>query len=120
MSGCEKDAQTELEIMWTNQHGTGPKTDDRVETQVILQYMCQPYPSGKVSDINKDFERHTIRNGGNRNTQNFRQDEREDRVTRTALGLHEPFHHYNSLLRRIRNKGIHRTHLYPYLQTHCC
>ena len=120
MSGCEKDAQTELEIMWTNQHGTGPKTDDRVETQVILQYMCQPYPSGKVSDINKDFERHTIRNGGNRNTQKLRQDEREDRVTRTALGLHEPFHHYNSLLRRIRNKGIHRTHLYPYLQTHCC
>jgi len=106
MSGCEKDAQTELEIMWTNQHGTGPLTDDRVETQVILQYMCQPYPSGKVTDINNDFQRHTIRNGGNRNTQNFRLDDREDRQAIINRGLHEPFHHYNTMLRRIRNKGL--------------
>jgi len=119
MSGCEKDAQTELEIMWTNQHGTGPLTDDRVETQVILQYMCQPYPSGKVTDINNDFQRHTIRNGGNRNTQNFRLDDREDRQAVINRGLHEPFHHYNTMLRRIRNKGISRTSFYPYPQTHC-
>ena len=119
MSGCEKDAQTELEIMWTNQHGTGPKTNDRVETQVILQYMCQPYPSGKVTNINRDFQRHTIRNGGNRNTQIFRQDQREDRVVMKTRGLHEPYHYYNSLLRRIRNKGIPRTSFYPYTQAHC-
>ena len=37
MGGCHKKAKTEVEIMWTNQHGTGPKTDDRVESQVILR-----------------------------------------------------------------------------------
>ena len=105
MSSCEKDAQTELEIMWTNQHGTGPLTHDRVETQVILQYMCQAYPSGSVSDI-KDFKLHTLRNGGNRNTQIFRLDDREDRVTRKDRGLHEPYQYYNTMMRRIRNKGI--------------
>ena len=120
MSGCEKGAETELEIMWTNQHGTGPLTNDRVETQVILQYMCQPYPSGKVSDINEDFQLYTIRNGGNRNTQSFRQDDREDRSPRKDRGLHEPFHYYNTYIRRTRNKGIPRTIFYPYPQTHYC
>lgn len=65
MSDCDKDAApTEVNIMWTNQHGTGPLTDDRVETQVILQYMCQPFSKEKVTDINADFDYHTIRNGG--------------------------------------------------------
>ncbi|KAL9983515.1 hypothetical protein ACROYT_G005699 [Oculina patagonica] len=106
MSGCEKDAQTELEIMWTNQHGTGPKTDDRVESQVILQYMCQAYPSGKVTDVNQDFLLHTIRNGGNRNTQPFRLNEREDRLIKKDRGLHEPKEYYNAYMRRERNKGL--------------
>ncbi len=105
MSGCEKDAQTELEIMWTNQHGTGPKTDDRVETQVILQYMCQAYPSGKVTDINKDFLLHTIRNGENRNAQIFRLNDRESRFIKKDRGLHEPKEYYNANIRRERNKG---------------
>ena len=105
MSGCEKDGQTELEIMWTNQHGTGPKTDDRVETQVILQYMCQAYPSGKVTNINTDFLLHTIRNGGNRNTQPFRNNDREDRLIKKDRGLHEPKEYYNVYMRRERNKG---------------
>lgn len=39
MSGCDAKAKTEVEIMWTNQHGTGPKTGDIVESQAILQYM---------------------------------------------------------------------------------
>ena len=105
MSGCDKNAATELEIMWTNQHGTGPKTDDRVETQVILQYMCQPYPKGVVNDINKDFALHTIRNGGNRNTQRFNKDQREDRQIRRDVGLNEPKEYYNAYVRRERNKG---------------
>lgn len=107
MSGCDKNAPTEVEIMWTNQHGTGPKTDDRVETQVILQYMCQAYLPGKmeVKDINKDFQLHTIRNGGNRNTQTFRKDQREDRQIRKDRGLHEPKEYYNAYVRRERNKG---------------
>lgn len=107
MSGCDKNAPTEVEIMWTNQHGTGPKTDDRVETQVILQYMCQAYLPGKmeVKDINRDFQLHTIRNGGNRNTQTFRKDQREDRQIRKDRGLHEPKEYYNAYVRRERNKG---------------
>ncbi|CAH3197136.1 unnamed protein product [Porites evermanni] len=108
MSGCDKNAPTEVEIMWTNQHGTGPKTDDRVETQVILQYMCQAYLPGKmeVKDINKDFQLHTIRNGGNRNTQTFRKDLREDQQIRKDRGLHEPKEYYNAYVRRERNKGL--------------
>ncbi|KAJ7333542.1 hypothetical protein OS493_017080 [Desmophyllum pertusum] len=106
MSGCEKDSQTELEIMWTNQHGTGPKTDDRVETQVILQYMCQAFPSGQVKDINKDFQLHTIRNGGNRNQQGFNENAAESRQIRTDRGLHEPKEYYNVYVRRERNKGL--------------
>jgi len=106
MSGCDKNAATELEIMWTNQHGTGPKTDDKVETQVILQYMCQPYSKGEVKDINKDFELHTIRNGGNRNAQSFSKDQREDRLIRKDRGLNEPKEYYNAYVRRERNKGL--------------
>ena len=105
MSGCGKNAATEVEIMWTNQHGTGPKTDDRVETQAILQYMCQPYSKGVVNDINEDFALHTIRNGGKRNTQRFRKDRREDRLIRRGVGLHEPKEYYNAYVRRERNKG---------------
>ena len=36
MNGCEDKAKTEVEIMRTNQHGTGPKADDRVEIQVTV------------------------------------------------------------------------------------
>ena len=36
MSGCDEKAKTEVEIMWTNQHGTGPKTDDRVDIGIKL------------------------------------------------------------------------------------
>ena len=79
MSSCHDTARTEVEVMWTNQHGTGPKTDDRVESQVILQYMCQPYPEGKMAsiDTNTELEYHTIRNGETRNTQRFRNGHRE-------------------------------------------
>ena len=107
MSGCDSKAETEVEIMWTNQHGTGPKTDDRVESQVILQYMCQPYPEGNMtsSDVNKEFEYHTIRNGQNRNTQRFWYGRSEKFYVRKDVGLHEPFNYYQSYFRRERNKG---------------
>ena len=105
MSGCGKEAKTELEIMWTNQHGTGPKTDDRVDTQVILQYMCQPFSKLKVTDVNKDFKLYTIRNGGNRNTQRFNVNQREDRLIKKDRGLHEPKEYYHAYVRRDRNKG---------------
>jgi len=66
MGGCQPKGKSEVEIMWTNQHGTGLKTDDRVETQVILQYMCQAYPEGEMAtnEVNREFEHHTIRNAG--------------------------------------------------------
>ena len=107
MSGCDVKAKTEVEIMWTNQHGTGPKTDDRVETQVILQYMCQPYPEGKMAtaDVNKEFEYHTIRNGQAINTQGFANGARENAYIRRDFGLHEPANYYQSYFRRERNKG---------------
>ena len=107
MSGCHDNAKTEVEIMWTNQHGTGPKTDDRVETQIILQYMCQPYPEGKMvsSDVNKAFEFHTIRNGQALTTQRFTNGGRENQYIRRDYGLHEPVNYYQAYYRRERQKG---------------
>ena len=107
MSGCDEKSNTEVEVMWTNQHGTGPLTDDRVETQVILQYMCQKYPKGNMStaDVNKEFDFHTIRNGQRINTQNFNDGKREAEYIRKDMGLHEPASYYNAYVRRDRNKG---------------
>lgn len=106
MSDCDKDAApTEVNIMWTNQHGTGPLTDDRVETQVILQYMCQPFSKEKVTDINADFDYHTIRNGGNSQTQLFNTRRKESLLIKKDRGLHEPKEYYHAYLRRGRNTG---------------
>ena len=111
MSGCHERARTEIEIMWTNQHGTGPKTDDRVETQVILQYMCQPYPDQMFTDVNKqldfdDYEYHTIRNGKNQHAQSYSSStEAENAHVNKEYGLHEPYHYYVAYRRRQRNKG---------------
>ncbi|KAL9983516.1 hypothetical protein ACROYT_G005700 [Oculina patagonica] len=108
MSGCDAKAKSEVEIMWTNQHGTGPKTDDRVETQVILQYMCQPYPEGKMATNNvfNEFEYHTIRNGQTLTTQAFANGARENAYIRHDRGLHEPANYYQAYFRRERNKGL--------------
>ena len=105
MSGCEEDAKTEVEIMWTNQHGTGPKSEDIVESQIILQYMCQPYPQGNVTDINEDFQLYTIRNGAQRTTQRFSISMQESRVIEKDRGLHEPLAYYRSYRHRDGNKG---------------
>ena len=107
MGGCDPKVKTEVEIMWTNQHGTGPKTDDRVETQVILQYMCQAYPEGEMAtnDVNKEFKYHTIRNGQTLNTQGFTNGGRENTYIRKDRGLHEPANYYQTYIRRERNKG---------------
>nr|XP_058959344.1 protein DD3-3-like isoform X1 [Pocillopora verrucosa] len=108
MSGCDAKAKTEVDIMWTNQHGTGPGTNDMVETQVILQYMCQPYPQGKMAtnDVNKEFEYHTIRNGQTLTTQSFSKNARENAYIRRDRGLHEPANYYQAYYRRERNKGL--------------
>ena len=113
MSGCGKEAKTEVEIMWTNQHGTGPKTDDRVESQIILQYMCQDfpeekYPGGKLphnADVNREFNHYTIRNGQALNTQPFVDRRSESQQNNRHFGLHEPHYYYQSYYRRERNKG---------------
>ena len=97
MSGCNADANTEVEIMWTNQHGTGPLSDGQVESQVTLQYMCQ--------EDSKEFNYHTIRNGRTLATQNFREGLAERFVATTDRGLHEPFGYYNAYEGRERNKG---------------
>ena len=74
MSGYDDKAATEVEIMWTNQHGTGKQSDRFVESQDILQYTCQGFPDGGVplTNINTLFQYHTIRNGGTSSTQTFR------------------------------------------------
>ena len=105
MSGCEKDAKTELEIMWTNQHGTGPETNHIVESQIILQYMCQPFPQGKVKNIKDDFQLYTIRNGGNSEKQEFGTKKPEKDLIKKEIGLHEPKEYYHAYVRRDRNKG---------------
>ena len=113
MSGCGKEAKTEVEIMWTNQHGTGPKTDDRVESQIILQYLCQDfpeekYPGGKLphnADVNREFKHYTIRNGQALNTQPFVDRRSESQQNNRHFGLHEPHYYYQSYYRRERNKG---------------
>ena len=98
MSSCNG-AQTEVKIMWTNQHGTGPDTNDIVKSQVILQYMCQ-----KDKDI-KDFEYHRIRNGKNHERQDFSDRDPEKDKVKDDRGLQEPFHFYQANERRDRNRG---------------
>ena len=107
MSGFNDEAKTEVEIMWTNQHGTGKQADHFVESQVILQYMCQEFADGEVplANINTQFEYHTIRNGGTSSTQRFTANQRESSYVKLTLGLHEPYNYYQSYLRRERNKG---------------
>ncbi|KAM7428989.1 hypothetical protein ABFA07_020090 [Porites harrisoni] len=108
MGGCD-DSTTEVDIMWTNQHGTGKKADHFVESQVILQYMCQEFPDGEVplTNINTQFEYHTIRNGGTSGTQTFNKNNKENSDVKLTLGLHEPYNYYQSYLRRERNKGLY-------------
>ena len=107
MSGCHTKAKTEVDIMWTNQHGTGPKTDDMVESQIILQYMCQPFPEGKMvtSNVFHEFEYHTIRNGQTITSQAFSNGASERTYIRQDRGLHEPANYYQAYIRRERNKG---------------
>ena len=107
MSGCSSHVKTEVDIMWTNQHGTGPKTDDRVETQVILQYMCQPFPGGKMptGNVDTDYEYHTIRNGQTSASNTFADQSQESSQISKQNGLHEPYNYYQAYYRRYRNKG---------------
>ena len=117
MSGCSTRTKSVLDVMWTNQHGTGPKTDDRVETQIILQYMCQPYPEGKMAtaDVNREFKHHTIRNGQLINQQTFKVGARENSYIRRDFGLHEPVNYYEAYYRRERHKSNFLLHVYPVL-----
>ncbi|KAJ7333536.1 hypothetical protein OS493_017073 [Desmophyllum pertusum] len=114
MGGCSADVKSEVEIMWTNQHGTGLKTDDRVESQVILQYMCQEFPdykfpNGELPDkanVFTLFALNTIRNGQLGTTQGFTNGQRENLFIKNDRGLHEPSNYYQSYIRRDRNKGL--------------
>ena len=96
--------------MWTNQHGTGPKTDDMVDTQVILQYMCQDFPEerfpdGKMTSASKDFQLHTIRNGVTKTQNGYHPSYPETSYVSTSYGVHEPYYYYNTYYTRERNKG---------------
>ena len=103
--------------MWTNQHGAGPKTDDRVETQVILQYMCQPFLDGKMptGDVDADYEYHTIRNGQTATSNTFADQSPESHQISKHNGLHELYNYYQAYYRRYRNKGKISVSLSPSL-----
>ena len=58
-----------------------------------------------TSDVNKEFEYHTIRNGQTLTTQGFANGARENTYIRKDRGLHEPAHYYQAYFRRERNKG---------------
>ena len=111
MSECGKDAKkTEVEIMWTNQHGTGRKANDMVESQVILQYMCQDFPEqrfpdGKITSASSAFQLHTIRNGQTKTQQGFHISYPETSYISKSYGLHEPYYYYRTYYVRERNKG---------------
>ena len=108
MSGCYDKARTEVEIMWTNQHGTGQAADHYVDSQVILQYMCQPFPDGEkpITDVNSQFKFDTIRNGQTSGIQAFASSHQEATKVSKTRGIHEPYNFYQSYNRRERNKGI--------------
>ena len=108
MSGCYDKARTEVEIMWTNQHGTGQVADHYVDSQVILQYMCQPFLDGEkpLTDVNSQFKWDTIRNGETNQQPSFSAGNQESSVKNLKThGIHEPHNFYQSYNRRERNKG---------------
>ena len=98
MSGSKENAKTEVEIMWTNQHGTGTESADIVESQIILQYMCQEVTESKYKYPN-------IRNGEERDKQNFNAGSQGNNEVKMERGLHEPLEYYRTYQRRERNKG---------------
>ena len=98
MSGSKENAKTEVEIMWTNQHGTGTESADIVESQIILQYMCQEVTESKYKYPN-------IRNGEERDKQSFNAGSQENNEVKMERGLHEPLEYYRTYRRRERNKG---------------
>ena len=108
MSGCYDRASTEVEIMWTNQHGTGQAANHLVNSQVILQYMCQPFPDGEkpLFDINSQFKFDTVRNGQTSQVPPFTPSHQESSKAAKTYGIHEPYNFYQSYNRRERNKGI--------------
>ena len=101
MNGCDAKAGSEVEIEQDQ------RPDDRVQSQVILPYMCQPYPEGKMtsSDVKKEFQYHTIRNGQTITTQHFTNGGVESSYIRMDRGLHEPANNYQAYIRRKRSKG---------------
>ena len=108
MSGCYDKARTEVEIMWTNQHGTGQAADHFVDSQVILQYMCQPFPDGEkpLTNVNSQFKFDTVRNGDKTTEQPFSSSKAERSLVKKDHGIHEPYNFYQSYNRRERNKGM--------------
>lgn len=94
----------EVAVLKGDNDGTGELRGD----EGTLQFMCQPYPREKMvsSNVNLEYEFHTIRNGQSSTGQvAFKDGASEARYINRGLGLHEPAQYYQAYHRRKRNPG---------------
>ncbi|KAJ7333540.1 hypothetical protein OS493_017077 [Desmophyllum pertusum] len=102
---------------WTNQHGSGGNdvtNPHKMNSDVVLQYMCQWVPGQNKPNGDVD----TLRNGENTNTPKFTATNKKDAESEadykkrkngnmdTARGLHESWEWYDKCKRRERNNGL--------------
>jgi len=105
--------KTILEVEWTNQHGCGDINGEGGDAQkrycdLVFQYMCQD----DVDEVD-DFDRDTIRNGDDTDSQDFskpRSDDEDDDDKRNNVkidrGLHETWDWYKRCYLREANGGL--------------
>lgn len=107
-----KNSSSFLTIEWTNQHGCGgcPRKLQKVNCNLVLQFMCQPN-DGSVPEIDK------IRAGINTDKQPFTyqplqftsisaQGNRKNKNVKNNFGLHENWEWYDRCYHRENNKGL--------------
>lgn len=115
-SGPQSKGKSFLTFEWTNQHGSGGNdiNPHKMNTDVVLQYMCQLVPGQDKPDGDVD----TIRNGINTNTPKFTATNKKDAEKLSEYksrkkanmdktrGLHESWEWYDKCRRRERNGGL--------------
>lgn len=115
-SGGNDQGKTFLTFEWTNQHGSGGNdrtNPHKMNSNVVLQYMCQWVPGQNKPD----GDVYTLRNGISTNTPKFKATNKKDAETQAQYkqrkngdmdintGLHESWEWYDKCKRREQNKG---------------